>query len=94
MIPLILGAVARIAAGSAARGVAASAVEGGAARTAASGVTKAATNPASTASSRGTSFMRGLNTASNISAAMPNTNPKSTAGGSSNPGAMTSITEN
>jgi hypothetical protein len=38
--------------------------------------------------------MRGLNTASNISAAMPNTNPKSTAGGSSNPGAMTSITEN
>jgi hypothetical protein len=93
MIPLILGAAARIAGGAAIRGGAASAVEGGAARAAASGVTKAAANPASTASTRGASFMRGLNTASNISAAMPQTNPKSTPTTTSNPGAMTNISE-
>ena len=94
MIPLIIGAVARIAGSAALRGGAASAIEGGAARSAASGVTKAAVNPASTASSRGTSFMRGMNTASNISAVMPQTNPRSTPTATSNPGAMTSITEN
>ena len=93
MIPLIIGAVARIAGSAAIRGGAASAVGGGAARSAASGVAKAAVNPASTATSRGTSFMRGLNTASNISAAMPQTNPKSTPTTTSNPGAMTSISE-
>lgn len=94
MIPLIIGAVARIAGSALARGAATSAVEGGAARAAASGVTKAAVNPASTASSRGASFMRGMNTASNISAVMPQTNPRSTPTSTSNPGAMTSITEN
>ena len=94
MIPLIIGAVARIAGGAAARGAAASAVEGGAARSAASGVTKAAVNPASTASSRGTSFMRGMSTASNIAGAMPQTNPRSSTTQTSNPGAMTNITEN
>ena len=94
MIPLIIGAVARIAAGSAVRGAAASAVEGGVARSAASGVTKAAVNPASTASSRGTSFMRGMSTASNIAGAMPQTNPRSSTTQTSNPGAMTNITEN
>jgi len=93
MIPLIIGAVARIAGSAALRAGAASAVEGGAARAAASGVTKAAVNPASTASSRGASFMRGMNTASNIAGAMPQTNPRSTPTATSNPGAMTSISE-
>lgn len=93
MIPLIIGAVARIAGGTAVRGAAASAVEGGAA-SAASGVTKAVVNPASTASTRGSSFMRGVNTATNIAGAMPQTNPRSNTTTTSNPAAMTNITEN
>jgi hypothetical protein len=84
MIPLIIGAIARVAGSALARSAATSAVEGGVGRAAASGVTKSA-QFANTVSK--------VNTASNI-VSRPQTNPQSSNTTPSNPGAMTSISEN